>query len=120
MNGGDFFSTIKEGLSSLGNRLWKGVSEGKLLSSVGDVLGSLPIPIVSDVARMASPLLKTIGLGEGEGEGEGGVQYSYGYGEGVSAGRMRKRMPGRRRAGEGVLAGGEVMTRAELAEKLRY
>jgi hypothetical protein len=105
VNGGDFFSTIKEGLNNFGNMIKKGFSEGRALSTIGSVLGQLPIPIVSDVARLASPVLKSFGLGD--------HQQTYGYGEGAMAG-------GRRRHRAGVVAGGEVMSREDLAEKLRY
>jgi hypothetical protein len=125
VNGGDFFSTIKEGLSALGNRILKGITEGRLLSRIGDLATAVPGPIGS-IASVASPILKTIGLGEGvmtrgqmHGYGEG-VQSSYGYGEGEGEGVFAGRRHAARHRRRGRLAGGEEISREELADRILY
>lgn len=123
VNGGDFFSTIKEGLSSLGERIKQGFSKGKTLSTITGVASDLLPPPFGTIAKVATPILKTFGLGEGEGEGEGEGVRRRGRGEGEGEGvRRRGRGDGEgvRRRGRGVVAGGEVLTREELAEKILY
>lgn len=112
VNGGDFFSTIKEGLANLGRNIWQGVTSGKALSTLGNIASQLPIPIVSDVARVATPILKSIGLGEDHDVGSGVMYQSRYAAGGAKAGARRRRA--------GAIAGGEVMSRAELAEKILY
>jgi hypothetical protein len=144
INGGDFFSGLKEGLSKLAHQavpiarqiapeVNKFLRETKALSSA---LSASPFAAAAPVVRsfgygegegeggasrrsvsFRSPhsrALRYAGEGEGEGEGEGGVQ---------AGSRLSQR---RRRAGDGVLVpeggahGGEGLSRADLARRILY
>ncbi len=108
VNGGDFFSTIKEGLSRFFGTLVNDL-RSKPVSTISNILGTLPIPVVSDIARATTPFFKSIGVGDGVVAGGRRRMMRRGRGAGEGEGE-----------GEGGAEGGEMLTRAELAEKLRY
>ncbi len=104
--GGDFLSGMKE----FGKKALKGIRQ------VGKVVGpaakaALPI-IIKNLPKLLK-LLPLIGLGAG------GQQLPAGYGAPPVGGRKRRKKAGRpKKKRGGILAGGQVMSRAELRRRL--
>jgi len=107
INGGDFFS----GLKNFGQKIHDFIKQHKLVSRGLSAVGRV-IPEARLATAPLGLLAQKYGYGEGEGEGVlvGGRRH-YGRGEGVMAGVMAGE-------GEGVLVGGRAMHRRDLKQRM--
>ena len=101
VNGGDFFS----GLKDFGRKILSGLRESK---GISNTLSMIPHPL----AQLGAPIARFLGFGEGEEEGGccEGRGYHEGHGNMEGNGAI---------AGDGVLLGGKRMSRTQLRNRLR-